>query len=189
MRHHLHGVHVDLIEIRPLLAIDFDVHEVLVHELRDLFVFKRLVRHHVTPVTRRITDAQQHRFVLAARFFKRFFTPRIPIDRIVSVLQKIRTGFVDQVVGELSLFHSNPLLNLVFEPVRRFLRPRAIWIFAMKNVESGLGPARGVFIRATVTRGFYCQVECFRHARIGRMAVGPLNDFARDVIRSGAECA
>ena len=93
MRHHLNGVHVDLIEIRPLFTIDFDVHEIFIHQLRDLFVFKRLVRHHVTPVTRRVADAEQDWLVFTSRSFKCFFAPRIPIDRIVRMLQADKDWF------------------------------------------------------------------------------------------------
>ena len=50
--HHLNGIHVNLIEIRALFTIDFNVDEILVHQLRNLFVLERLVFHHVTPVAR-----------------------------------------------------------------------------------------------------------------------------------------
>src|SRR6266542_5759254 len=41
--HHLHSIHVDLIKVGSLLAIDFYVHKVLIHQFRDRFVFKCLV--------------------------------------------------------------------------------------------------------------------------------------------------
>src|SRR5215510_16181322 len=49
--HHLNGVHVDLIQIRPFFTIDFYVDEVRVHQFGNLFVFERLVLHHMTPMT------------------------------------------------------------------------------------------------------------------------------------------
>ena len=76
MRHHLHGAHVNLIEVWSLFAVDFNVHEVFVHQPGDRLVLKRLMLHHMTPVTRRIADAQQDWFLLAARNFQRFFAPR-----------------------------------------------------------------------------------------------------------------
>jgi len=93
--HHLHRVHVNLIEIRTLFAIDFDVHKVVVHQLGDLFVLKRLVLHDMTPVTGGVPDAEQNRLRLSPRFGERLVAPRIPINGIVSVLKKVWTGFVD----------------------------------------------------------------------------------------------
>jgi len=49
-------VHVNLVDVGPFFAIDFDVYEELVHHLRGGCVFKGLVRHHVTPVTGGIAD-------------------------------------------------------------------------------------------------------------------------------------
>ena len=93
-RHRLHGLHVDAVEVGPLFAIDFDVDELLVHEARGVFVLERLVRHDVAPVTRRVADAQQDRLVLALRSLERFRSPRIPVDRILGVLEEVGTGFV-----------------------------------------------------------------------------------------------
>ena len=55
---------VDLVEVGPLLAVDLDVHEVLVHDRRDGRVLERFVRHDVAPVARRVADRQQDRLVL-----------------------------------------------------------------------------------------------------------------------------
>ena len=57
---------VDAVDVRPLLAIHLDVHELLVHELRGGFVFERFVCHDVAPVARGISDREQDR--LAFRF-------------------------------------------------------------------------------------------------------------------------
>ena len=54
---HLHRVHVDLVEIRALLAIDLDTDEKIVHQGSDLFVLERLVLHHVAPVAGGVADA------------------------------------------------------------------------------------------------------------------------------------
>ena len=61
---HLHRVHVDLIQIRPLFAVDFNVDEELVHQAGDLFILERLALHHMTPVTGGVADAQQDRLIL-----------------------------------------------------------------------------------------------------------------------------
>ncbi len=57
MRHHLYGAHVNLVEIRSFFTVNFDVDEVLVHQLCNRLVLKRLVLHYMTPVTCRIADA------------------------------------------------------------------------------------------------------------------------------------
>ena len=61
--HCLHRRHVDRIDIRPLFPVYLDVHKQLVHQRRNLRVFERLPLHHVAPVARRISDAQQYRLV------------------------------------------------------------------------------------------------------------------------------
>src|SRR6202020_3020054 len=42
--------HVYVVDIRPLLAVDLDVDEELVHETSRFRILERLVRHHVAPV-------------------------------------------------------------------------------------------------------------------------------------------
>src|SRR5262249_39337348 len=97
--HDLNGCHVDLIQIRTLFAIDFDVHEIAVHELRNRIVFEGLVLHHVTPVTCRIPDAEQNRLVLASSTLQSFGPPRTTVDPVTSVLEKIASSFVDDSIG------------------------------------------------------------------------------------------
>ena len=65
------------------------------HQLRDFFVLKRLMLHHMTPVTRRITDAEENRLVISFRHAERRFSPRIPINGVVRVLEQVRTGLVN----------------------------------------------------------------------------------------------
>jgi hypothetical protein len=87
MRHHLNSIHVDLIKVWSFFPIDFDIHKVIVHQPGDFFILKRFVRHHMAPVTRRITYAQEDRLVLLARNCERLLAPRIPVDGVMSVLQ------------------------------------------------------------------------------------------------------
>ena len=61
------GVHVDRVDVGPLLAIHLDAHEPGVHRRGDLVVFERLVRHHVTPVAGGVADRQQDRHVALPR--------------------------------------------------------------------------------------------------------------------------
>ena len=76
-----------------------------IHDCRHLRIFERLVRHDVAPVAGRITDREKDRFVFLARFGERFFAPRIPIDRIVRVLEKIRRLLAGQPICVLGNFH------------------------------------------------------------------------------------
>ena len=65
--HRLHGVHVDRVDVRALLAVDLDADEVLVHQRGDLRVLEGLALHHVAPVARGVADRDEDRLVLAAR--------------------------------------------------------------------------------------------------------------------------
>ena len=56
---------VDLVEVRPLLAIDLDVDELRVHQLRDRRVLEALVGHDVAPVAGGVADREQDRLVLS----------------------------------------------------------------------------------------------------------------------------
>src|SRR4051794_5810348 len=47
----LNKCHVDLIDIRPLLHIDLDADEIVIHDAGRRFVLKRFMFHDMTPVT------------------------------------------------------------------------------------------------------------------------------------------
>ncbi len=51
----LHKRHVNAIDVRPFLAIDFDVHKFAIHDCSRLFVLERLMRHDMTPMTGRVS--------------------------------------------------------------------------------------------------------------------------------------
>ena len=53
----------------------------------------------MTPMTGRVADRQKDRFVFPTRFFERFLAPRIPIDRIMRVLKKIRRLLARESIG------------------------------------------------------------------------------------------
>ena len=89
---------IDLVEVRPLLAIDLDVDELVVHLGRDLRVLEALVGHHVAPVAGGVADRQQDRLVLRARRRERRLVPGLPIDRIVPVLEQIGAGRLAEAV-------------------------------------------------------------------------------------------
>src|SRR6185436_3612330 len=95
----LHGLHVDVVHVRPLLAIHLHVHEELVHQAGRLGILERLALHDVAPVTRRVADGEQQRLVLGARPRERLLAPRIPVDRVVVVLEQVRAGLVGEAIG------------------------------------------------------------------------------------------
>jgi hypothetical protein len=97
--HRLHRLHVDVVEVRPLLAVDLDIHEGRVHELGGARILEGLALHDVTPVARGVANRQQDGPVLGPGTRERFLAPRIPIDGVVCVLQQVRAGLARQAVG------------------------------------------------------------------------------------------
>jgi hypothetical protein len=53
-------------------------------------VIERFFLHYMTPVACRIADADEHRYSSATGGFERSISPWIPVDRVVSVLLKVR---------------------------------------------------------------------------------------------------
>ncbi len=90
--------HVDLIDIGPLLAIDFDVDEQLVHHARGGVILETLMRHHVAPMTGRIADREQDRLFALLRLRQRLGSPGPPIDRVVLVLKEIGARLVGEAI-------------------------------------------------------------------------------------------
>ena len=81
--------HVDLVHVRPLLAVHLDADEVRVEERRDLGAFEGLAFHDVAPMAGRVADAQEDGPVLLARPGEGFLAPRIPVHRVVLVLEQV----------------------------------------------------------------------------------------------------
>ncbi len=90
--------HVNLVDVGPLLAVDFDVDEQLVHHVRGCLILEALVRHDVAPVAGRIADRQQDRFAGRLRLRERVGSPRPPGNRVVLVLEQIRAGLASKPV-------------------------------------------------------------------------------------------
>ncbi len=96
--------HVDLVDFRPLLAIDFDVHEELVHERGRRLVFEAFVRHDMAPMAGGVSDGEQDRFVGALGLGKSLRRPRPPVNRVILVLDEVRTGLVGKTVFRHEIF-------------------------------------------------------------------------------------
>ena len=92
-------LHVDRVDVRPLLAVHLDADEVLVEVRRGRLVLERLVRHHVAPVARGVPDAQQHRHVAPPGLLERRRLPLPPVDGVVGVLEQVRRRRARQAVG------------------------------------------------------------------------------------------
>ena len=73
---HLHGLHVYRVQVRPLLPVNLDADEILVHQRRNRLILKGLPFHHVAPVAGGIADAQQDGLVLRPGQFQRLRPPR-----------------------------------------------------------------------------------------------------------------
>jgi len=89
-----------------------------IHQSGNRLIFKRFPFHDVTPVAGRITDAQENRLIFCFGPVQGGLAPRIPVDRVVGVLQQVGAGFVNQVVG-----HSIPFKTVY----RKYSRPAAIY--------------------------------------------------------------
>ena len=88
----LQRLHVDGVDVGPLLAVDLDVDEQLVHHRRHFRRFEALVRHDMAPVAGGVADREQDRPVGALGLGQRLLAPRPPVHGIVGVLQQVGAG-------------------------------------------------------------------------------------------------
>jgi hypothetical protein len=95
----LHGRHVDLVEIGPLLPVHLDGDEPVVEERCRHRVLERLPLHDVAPVAGRVADGEEDRPVQQAGAGEGSLTPGLPVHRVVQVLQEIRARLAGQAVG------------------------------------------------------------------------------------------
>ena len=102
------GVHVDRVDVRPLLAIDLDVDEELVHHRRGRLVVERLALHHVAPVAGGVADRDEQRLALRAGATERLLPPRLPVDRVVGVLEEVRARLLRKPVHRGSVGVMSP---------------------------------------------------------------------------------
>jgi hypothetical protein len=88
--HGLDRLHVDGVDVGPLLPVDLHVHEQLVHDARHRRVLERLVRHHVAPVAGRVPHRQQDRHVPGASGLECLVPPREPVHGVLGMLPQVR---------------------------------------------------------------------------------------------------
>ncbi len=96
--------HVDGIDIRSLLAVDFDVDEQLVHHGSRCLVLEALMRHDVAPMAGGVTDREQDRFAAGLGLRQRLRPPGSPMHRVVLVLEQIRARLQTQPVPGKLIF-------------------------------------------------------------------------------------
>ena len=84
-RDELRGCHVDLVDVRAFLAVYLDVHEMGVHDGRDIRIGEHLPFHDVAPVAGRIAHGKEDGLFLPPRAVDRFPAPGIPVHRIVGM--------------------------------------------------------------------------------------------------------
>ena len=97
--HRLDRGHVDLVEVGPLLAVDLDRDEVPVQVGGRGRVLEALALHDVAPVAGGVADREEDRPVLGLRPGERLRSPRVPVDRVVGVLEEVRAGLAGESVG------------------------------------------------------------------------------------------
>ena len=54
--HGLHSIHVNVVQVGPLLAVDFDADKMGIHECRRCGVFKTFLFHHMAPMASGVAD-------------------------------------------------------------------------------------------------------------------------------------
>ena len=111
------GVHVNSIDFRPLLPVDFDVHESFVHQTGKVSVVETFAGHDMAPVACGIPDAQENGLVLPPGLIQSLRSPWIPVHRLVGVLEQIGAGFLGQPVTVFGRCHLNakPLIEVLLK--------------------------------------------------------------------------
>ena len=66
--HHMHGGHVNVIDIRSFFPVYFDAYKVFIHQLCDHRILKTLLFHDMAPMTGRIAYAYDDQLVFFACF-------------------------------------------------------------------------------------------------------------------------
>ena len=99
---------VNGVDVGPLLAIDLDAHEQVVHQPRRRVIGERLVLHDVTPVARAVADRHEQRTILRARAGERLVPPRVPLDGVPGVLEQVRARRVGQAIHVVTVRGRSP---------------------------------------------------------------------------------
>src|SRR3972149_478576 len=88
--------HVSAVYIRSFLPIHLDVDEGFIHQGSYFLVFERFSFHYVTPVAGGISYRKENGPVCLDGGIEGFFAPRVPVHRVVGVLQQVRAFLTRQ---------------------------------------------------------------------------------------------
>src|SRR6056297_2527759 len=94
-----------MINGRHLFPINFNIDKQLIHYAGNALIFKRLMSHHMTPMTSGITYTQENGFILIFSFIEGFFSPGIPFYRIIFMLLQVRAMFVFEFIRHVILVY------------------------------------------------------------------------------------
>src|SRR5437868_5163563 len=103
-----------MIKIGSFFPVNFDIDEILIHKFCSCFIFKTFFFHYMTPMASGIPNANQYWFILILCPLQSFFTPGIPVNGIMCMLQKVWTGFIDEMIRKFLCLH---------DEVRKILMP------------------------------------------------------------------
>ncbi len=93
--------HIEVVDVRPLLAVHLDVYEQPVHQRGCFGVLEGFVGHHVAPMTGGVADRQQDRLVARLRLVQRRGAPGSPMHRVIRVLEQVGRGLLTEQVRGL----------------------------------------------------------------------------------------
>ena len=99
------------VHIRTFIAIYFHRNKIFIDDFCDDRVLVTLAVNHVAPVAPHRADVEQHRLVFLPRLRKRFFTPFVPINRLVRRRSQIRARRILQPVFGLLAHHPPKLVG------------------------------------------------------------------------------
>jgi len=100
--HGLGGRHVEVVHVGAFLAVHLDGYEPLVEDRGQAGIGERFALHHVAPVAGRVADREEDGPLLVSRPGERLFPPRMPVHRVVGVLEEVGALLADQAVGPVA---------------------------------------------------------------------------------------
>ncbi len=95
----LANTHIGMVHLREFFPVHLYGYEVFIEIRGHLFVFKTLPFHHVAPVTRGISYGDEKGSIQGMGSAKGLTAPRIPVNRVLGVLSKIRALLINESVG------------------------------------------------------------------------------------------
>jgi len=81
---------ITAVNVRTLIAINFDGNEILIDDLGNVSIFVGFAVHHVAPVAPHRANVQEHRLVLLLGFFESFTAPLMPVNWLVHRRPQVR---------------------------------------------------------------------------------------------------